>query len=72
MVEGDTDKVVFSGLETALSVPGVQLRLFGKPEVHGHRRFGVLLATADSVGHALEKVEEAYGYVDKGVKILQG
>ena len=41
----------------------VQLRLFGKPEVHGHRRFGVLLATADSVEHALEKVEEAYNCV---------
>ena len=72
VVEGDTDKVVFSGLEKALSVPGVQLRLFGKPEVHGHRRFGVLLASADTVEHALEKVEEAYKYVDKGVKILQG
>ena len=63
VVEGDTDKVVFCGLEKALSVPGVQLRLFGKPEVHGHRRFGVLLATADSVEHALEKVEEAYNCV---------
>ena len=72
VVEGDTDKVVFSGLEKALSVPGVQLRLFGKPEVHGHRRFGVLLATADTVEHALEKVEEAYKYVDEGAKILQG
>ena len=72
VVEGDTDKVVFSGLEKVLSVPGVQLRLFGKPEVHGHRRFGVLLATADTIEHALEKVEEAYRYVDKGVKILQG
>lgn len=69
VVEGDTDKVVFSSLEKALSVSGVQLRLFGKPEVHGHRRFGVLLATADSVEHALEKVEEAYKYIDEGVKI---
>ena len=68
VVEGDTDKVVFSGLEDALSVPGVQLRLFGKPEVHGHRRFGVLLATADTVEHALEKVEEAYKYVDEGIR----
>ena len=68
VVEGDTDKVVFSGLEKALSVPGVQLRLFGKPEVHGHRRFGVLLATADTVEHALEKVEEAYKYVDEGIR----
>ena len=64
VVEGETDKVVFSGLEKALSVPGVQLRLFGKPEVHGHRRFGVLLANADTVEHALEKVEEAYTGLD--------
>ena len=72
VVEGDTDKVVFSGLEKALSVPGVQLRLFGKPEVHGHRRFGVLLATADTVEHALEKVEEAYKYLTPSFSPYKG
>lgn len=72
VVEGDTDKVVFSGLEKALSVPGVQLRLFGKPEVHGHRRFGVLLATADTVEHALEKVEEAYRYLTPSFSPYKG
>ena len=72
VVEGDTDKVVFSGLEKALSVPGVQLRLFGKPEVHGHRRFGVLLATADTVEHALEKVEKAYKYLTPSFSPYKG
>ena len=72
VVEGDTDKVVFSGLEKVLSVPGVQLRLFGKPEVHGHRRFGVLLATADTVEHALEKVEEAYKYLTPSFSPYKG
>ena len=72
VVEGDTDKVVFSGLEKAISVPGVQLRLFGKPEVHGHRRFGVLLATADTVEHALEKVEEAYKYLTPSFSPYKG
>ncbi|MGN0235256.1 MAG: phosphoribosylglycinamide formyltransferase 2 [Paludibacteraceae bacterium] len=72
VVEGDTDKVVFGGLEKALSVSGVQLRLFGKPEVHGHRRFGVLLATADSVEHALEKVEEAYKYLTPSTPPTKG
>ena len=72
VVEGDTDKVVFSGLEKALSVPGVQLRLFGKPEVHGHRRFGVLLATADTVEHALEKLEEAYKYLTPSFSPYKG
>ena len=60
VVEGDTDKVEFSNLEEVLAEPGVQLRLFGKPEVCGHRRFGVILATADSVEEALAKAERAY------------
>ena len=60
VVEGDTDKVEFSNLEEVLAEPGVQIRLFGKPEVCGHRRFGVILATADSVEEALAKAERAY------------
>lgn len=60
VIEGDTDKVEFSNLEEVLAEPGVQIRLFGKPEVCGHRRFGVILATADSVEEALAKAERAY------------
>jgi phosphoribosylglycinamide formyltransferase 2 len=60
VVEGDTDKVVFSNLEEILSEKGVQIRIFGKPEVKGHRRYGVLLATDETVEKALEKVERAY------------
>ncbi|MCQ2140113.1 MAG: formate-dependent phosphoribosylglycinamide formyltransferase [Bacteroidales bacterium] len=60
VVEGDTDKVVFENLEEVLSEPGVQIRLFGKPEVHGHRRFGVILATDSTVEKALAKAERAY------------
>jgi len=60
VVEGDTDKVEFSGIEDILSEPGVQIRIFGKPEVVGHRRFGVILATDETVEKALEKAERAY------------
>ena len=60
VVEGNTKQVVFSGLEEALSEEGVQIRMFGKPEVKGHRRMGVLLAAADTVEEALAKVERAY------------
>lgn len=63
VIEGDTDRVVFSGLEEALQVPYTQIRLFGKPEVHGHRRFGVILATGDSVDEALARADEAYSKV---------
>lgn len=61
VVEGDGTQVEFDGLEEALAIPGVQVRLFGKPEVHGHRRMGVVLARGADVGEALAKVSEAWG-----------
>lgn len=64
VVEGDTKNVVFANLDEVLSEKGVQIRLFGKPEVKGHRRMGVLLATAESVEKALEKVENAYNKLE--------
>lgn len=60
VVEGDTDKVVFGNLEKVLEEEGVQIRIFGKPEVVGHRRLGVILATADTVEEARAKAERAY------------
>ncbi|MBP3290735.1 MAG: formate-dependent phosphoribosylglycinamide formyltransferase [Alistipes sp.] len=60
VVEGDSDKVVFSGLEDVLAEKNVQVRLFGKPEVKGHRRMGVILARDNSVEEALAKAEAAY------------
>ena len=60
VIEGDTDKVEFDDIDKVLEEPGVQIRLFGKPEAHGHRRFGVILATDETVEKALEKAERAY------------
>lgn len=64
VVEGDTDKIVMNNLEKVLEEPGVQLRIFGKPEIKGHRRMGVILATADTVDAAREKAERAYEALD--------
>ena len=60
VVEGDTDTVEFDNLEEVLAEEGVQMRIFGKPEVRGHRRMGVILATANTVDEALAKAERAY------------
>ena len=60
VVEGNTREYEFCDLEKVLEEPGVQMRIFGKPEISGHRRLGVLLATADTVEEALAKVERAY------------
>ena len=60
VVEGDSDKVVFENLDEVVAEEGVQIRLFGKPEVVGHRRFGVILTTDETIEKALEKAERAY------------
>ena len=60
VVEGDSDKVIFENLDQVVAEDGVQIRLFGKPEVVGHRRFGVILAIDETVEAALAKAERAY------------
>ena len=60
VVEGNTKEYEFCELEKVLEEPGVQIRMFGKPEIVGHRRVGVLLATDETVEKALAKVERAY------------
>ncbi len=60
VVEGDTKCVEFDNLEKVLEEPGVQMRIFGKPEVKGHRRMGVILAKDKTVEDARQKVKRAY------------
>lgn len=60
VVEGDSDKVVFGNLQEVLSEPDVQIRIFGKPEVVGHRRLAVILASADTIEEARAKANRAY------------
>lgn len=60
VVEGKSDNVRFANLEKVLSEAGVNLRLFGKGEVNGHRRLGVILARDESTEKALTKAERAY------------
>ena len=68
VVEGDSDEVVMGNLDTVLSEPDVQIRLFGKPEVKGHRRMGVILARDKTVEDALAKAERAYAKLEIEVK----
>ncbi len=64
VVEGNTKEYEFCNLEKVLEEPGVQIRIFGKPEIIGHRRVGVILATADTVEEALAKAERAYAKLE--------
>ena len=60
VVEGNSTDYEFCNLDKVLEEPGVQMRIFGKPEIKGHRRLGVILATAPTVEEALQKAERAY------------
>lgn len=60
VVEGNTTEYEFQDVDKVLEEPGVQVRFFGKPEIRGHRRVGVILATDETVEKALQKVERAY------------
>lgn len=60
VVEGQSQQVQFGNLTQVLAEPNTDIRLFGKGEVNGHRRLGVLLARDESVETALEKVKRAY------------
>jgi phosphoribosylglycinamide formyltransferase 2 len=64
LVEGDSKNVSFGNLDQALLAPDTQLRLFGKPEVHGQRRMGVALGRADSIEEAREKANEVVSKVN--------
>lgn len=62
LVSGHSDNVRFGGLDTALSTPHTDLRLFGKPAVSGKRRMGVALARAANTDDARAL---AQGVIDK-------
>ncbi len=51
--------IAFEGVAEALSVPGSDIRLFGKPQSFLKRRMGVALARADTVELARERAKLA-------------
>jgi len=60
---GEADDVVYDGLAAALSVPGSEIRLFGKPRALVNRRMGVALASAETIEEAKEKAVKAANLV---------
>lgn len=59
LVEGNSQQATFGNLGAVLAEPDTQLRLFGKPEVAGQRRMGVVMARGGTVEAAKEKAIRA-------------
>ncbi len=55
LVDGDTDDITFEYIDAAVAEDFTAIRIFGKPEVRGHRRMGVGLALGSSIDEAREK-----------------
>jgi phosphoribosylglycinamide formyltransferase 2 len=61
--ELDSSNVQFANLSAALGA-GLQLRLFGKPEIQGKRRLGVALATGSDIDDAVQRAIHAAASVN--------
>ena len=68
LVDGNSNNVRFENVERALTEPDTALRLFGKPEVRGHRRMGVSLALGGTIEEARAKARKMTEAVLEGVK----
>ncbi len=55
--------VAYGGIDAALSIPGSQLRLFGKPIAYEKRRMGVAVAHGRDVNEARERARASAGAV---------
>lgn len=64
--QGTSNNIRFEGLDEAVALPQTQIRLFGKPDIDGRRRLGVVLTKRKSLETA---VDEAVNCAKK-VKVI--
>ncbi|MFC2970809.1 formate-dependent phosphoribosylglycinamide formyltransferase [Azotobacter bryophylli] len=67
LVEGKSQQTSFGNLSAALAEPDTALRLFGKPEVSGQRRMGVVLARDEAIKDARQKAMRAAQAIKVGL-----
>ena len=68
-VEGSGNNILFSNLDKALEYTDTQLKLFGKPNINGKRRMGVVVSRANTIQEARNKAERAAKTI--GVDVLR-
>jgi phosphoribosylglycinamide formyltransferase 2 len=68
LVDGNSNDVRFENIDRALTEPDTAIRLFGKPEVRGHRRMGVSLAIGSTIDEARAKARKMTATLLEGVK----
>lgn len=69
LVAGDSSNVRFENIEQALTEPDTAVRLFGKPEVRGHRRMGVSLALGATIEQARAQARHMTQKLLEGIRL---
>ncbi|MDA7842891.1 formate-dependent phosphoribosylglycinamide formyltransferase [Methylophilaceae bacterium] len=64
----DADEIYFEGVDQALQIPGVDIRLFGKPKSFKKRRMGVILASSDTLKAAINNAKKASSKIKIKIK----
>ncbi|MEY4581241.1 MAG: formate-dependent phosphoribosylglycinamide formyltransferase [Pseudomonadota bacterium] len=67
LVQGDSTTMTYGNLAAALAAEDTDLKLFGKPAVHGSRRLGVALALGDSIESARAKARAVVAAIKVGL-----
>lgn len=62
--KGNSKQVLFNNIDKALQESNTQVRLFGKPEVQGERRMGVVLARDETIEKALKTAKDGSSAID--------
>jgi len=68
LVDGDSDDILYENIGSAISADFTSIRIFGKPEVRGHRRMGVGLALGSTIEEAREKARKVRDTVKFSMK----
>ena len=55
----DAKEIIIDGIEKALAIDEVDIRLFGKPESFMNRRMGVILSTGRNIDIAKSRTQKA-------------
>lgn len=57
--QGTSNNLSYSGIDDAVNNPNTQIRLFGKPDIDGRRRLGVILTRGKDTQSAVDAAIEA-------------
>ncbi|MED7788859.1 formate-dependent phosphoribosylglycinamide formyltransferase [Francisella sp. 19X1-34] len=63
LLEGDSNTPIIKGIDKALGLENVDIRIFGKKEIHGKRRMGVVLAKEKTIEKAIDTTKNALKHV---------